>query len=66
METRIPSSLPNPRCGLRLYRATPEDPGQLVMVTFDEGIQTAEVVDGEDAGEVMLVSEMGGEFCEVR
>lgn len=48
--------------GKHLYRSNPEDCGQLVMVNFVHGIAEAEIPDGEDAGEVLLVSEMGGTF----
>jgi hypothetical protein len=66
VETRRPSRLPSPACGVFLYRSSQEDPGQLVAVTFEEGQQVAQVVDGEDAGEVLLVAEMGGAFERAR
>jgi hypothetical protein len=65
-ETIVPARLPDPCCGLRLYRSNPEDPGQLVCVTFHEGVQVAEVMDGEDAGLVLVLREMAGEFAPVR
>lgn len=62
METRIPSRLPNPCCGVRLYRSNPEDPGQRVSITYHEGDQVAIVLDGEDAGLELLVRDMVGTF----
>jgi hypothetical protein len=62
MERRRPSRLPDPCCGRRLYRSNPEDPGQLVNVTFHDGVQVAEVIDGEDAGLEFEVAATPGEF----
>lgn len=61
-ETRVPARLPEPCCGLRLHRSNPEDPGQIVEVTFHEGAQVVIVADGEDAGLELRVAEMGGSF----
>jgi hypothetical protein len=63
METRRPSSLPNPPCGLARYCATPDDPGVLVCVTFHDGEHVAEIREGEDAGEVVPVEGMPGVFA---
>lgn len=63
-ETVRPSRLPDPACGLRLYRSAPQDPGQLMMVTYHEGIQVAIVADGEDAGLELLVADMDGQFTD--
>lgn len=62
MEIRQPSRLPDPPCGKALYRATPDDPGQLVEVTFEDGVHLATVLDGEDVGEVVPVAGMSGTF----
>jgi hypothetical protein len=48
--------------GQHIWRATEDDPGQLVHVTYEYGIPLATVLDGEDAGEVHDVRAMGGEF----
>lgn len=48
--------------GRLLYRASAEDPGQLVDVSWEEGLPLATVVDGEDAGEVLDARDMPGEF----
>lgn len=61
-ETRVPSSLPIPPCGVALYRSNSEDPGQRVEVTFHEGVHVAIVADGEDAGEVLPIATMHGIF----
>lgn len=48
------------RGGRYLYRSNPEDPGQLVTVNFVYGIAEAEILDGEDAGEVIVDPEKHG------
>lgn len=62
METRRPSSLPNPPCGFARYCATPDDPGVLVCVTFILGDHVAEVMEGEGRGEIVPVKGMPGVF----
>lgn len=52
--------------GPYLWRSNPEDPGVLVMVTYEEGTAVAYVQDGEDAGEVLNVKDMGGTFTPAR
>jgi hypothetical protein len=61
-ETRVPSRLPDPSCGLQVFRSNPEDPGQLMLVTYHFGRQVAIVADGEDEGEELPVAQMQGEF----
>lgn len=63
-EIRRPSRLPDPCCGRRLYRVGVDDPGVLVDVTFEEGEQVAYVAEGEDAGLVLPVATMDGEFLD--
>jgi hypothetical protein len=65
-ETRRPSRLPDPPCGLSVYRSNADDPGQRVMVTYHGGPQIAIVVDGEDEGEELLVADMSGSFERVK
>jgi len=63
METRRPSRLPNPPCGMASYCSTPEDPGVLCCVTFVEGDQVAEIMEGEDVGVVFRLEKgMPGVF----
>jgi tricorn protease-like protein len=58
MERRVPSRLPDPPWGVAVYRSNPEDHGQLVRITFQEGMHVAEVMGGEDAGLVIVVRDM--------
>lgn len=61
-ETRVPSNLPDPPCGFYLWKATQDDPGVRVVVTFEFGIQVAEILEGEDVGEVVPFDGMKGIF----
>ena len=60
--TRLPSRMPDPPCGDAIYRATPDDPGVRVQITFIEGVHTAIIMEGEDAGEEVPVRGMVGTF----
>jgi hypothetical protein len=44
------------------YRSTPDDPGVKVMITFIEGDHVVEILEGEDAGEIVPVAGMPGAF----
>jgi hypothetical protein len=48
------------RGGNHLWRVTADDPGQLVHVTYEDGIPVATVLDGEDQGERHDARDMGG------
>jgi hypothetical protein len=46
--------------GNHLWRVTEDDPGVFMYFTYEEGIPVATVLDGEDAGEVHDIRDMGG------
>lgn len=50
------------RAGRYRYRATEDDPGQLVDFTYLDGDPTVIVADGEDVGEVLDKRDMRGTF----